>query len=58
MVGLVGRASSFIDGNGKVMVHGEYWDAHAQTPIPLGTRIRVVKMDGLKLEVETEDEEQ
>jgi membrane-bound serine protease (ClpP class) len=58
MVGLVGRASSFIDGNGKAMVHGEYWDAHAQTPIPLGTRIRVVKMDGLKLEVETEDEEQ
>ena len=58
MVGLMGTASTDIDIHGKVMVHGEYWQAHSQTPIPPGARIRVVKMDGLTLEVETENEEQ
>ena len=58
MVGLMGTASTGIDSHGKVMVHGEYWEAHSQTPIPSGARIRVVKMDGLNLEVETEVEEQ
>ena len=58
MVGITGTATTGIDTHGKVMVHGEYWQAHSQSPIPPGARIRVVKMDGLDLEVETENEEQ
>ncbi len=58
MIGLTGVASTSIDGYGKVMVHGEYWGAHSQTPISQGARIKVMKMDGLNLEVETENEEQ
>jgi membrane protein implicated in regulation of membrane protease activity len=33
-------------------VRGEYWNAHADRPIPAGTRVRVVKVEGLKVEVE------
>ena len=58
MVGITGTATTGIDTHGKVMVHGEYWQAHSQSPIPPGARIRVVKMDGFDLEVETENEEQ
>ena len=57
MVGLTGTASTSIDGHGKVLVHGECWEAHSEAPIPQGARIRVVKMDALKLDVETENEE-
>ena len=58
MVGLLGTASTDIDGQGKVMVHGEYWHAHSHSPISKGSRVRVVKMDGLDLEVESEHKEQ
>jgi membrane protein implicated in regulation of membrane protease activity len=38
-------------GAGRVNVGGEDWAARAATPIPAGTRIRVVKADGIVLEV-------
>ncbi len=52
MVGEVGRALEPIDGNGKVFVHGEYWQACSAQPIAAETPIEVIRvMDGLKLEV-------
>jgi membrane-bound serine protease (ClpP class) len=41
---------------GKVLVHGEIWDARSTNPIPAGGRIRVSKVDGFTLEVEPWDE--
>jgi membrane-bound serine protease (ClpP class) len=38
-------------GAGRVNVGGEDWAARAATPIPAGTRIRVVGADGIVLEV-------
>lgn len=37
---------------GKVMVHGEIWNAVAAVPIAAGAAVRIVKADGLLLEVE------
>lgn len=44
-----------IDPEGTVLIHGEQWKARADRPIPAGTRVRVVKVDGLVLEVTPED---
>jgi membrane-bound serine protease (ClpP class) len=37
---------------GLVFVHGELWRAQSSQPIPRGTRVRVVRVDGLTLYVE------
>ena len=37
---------------GKIFVHGEYWDAISSQPLPAGARVRVVAVDGFRLKVE------
>jgi len=38
-------------GSGRVIVEGQDWAARAATPLPVGTRIKVVGADGIVLEV-------
>ena len=38
-------------GSGRVNVGGEDWAARARSPLPAGTRIRVIAADGIVLEV-------
>jgi membrane-bound serine protease (ClpP class) len=52
MVGLEGAALTEIAPNGKIFVHGEYWDAVSAVPVPAGGRVRVTAIDKLKLTVE------
>jgi len=52
MIGEEGIAKSDINPEGRVLVHGEYWNAQSEKPIPAGSRVRVRKVTGLKLEVE------
>ena len=52
MVGEVGEAAVALEPNGKVFVHGEYWDASSHVPISAGAQVRVVRMEGRRLEVE------
>jgi membrane-bound serine protease (ClpP class) len=52
MIGEVGSAVTELAPEGKVFVHGEYWDAHAAIPVAAGSRVRVVRIDQLKLTVE------
>jgi len=52
MIGEMGVAKTDIQIEGKVLVHGEYWTASSARPIPAGSKVRVVKVQGLKLEVE------
>jgi membrane-bound serine protease (ClpP class) len=54
MLGEAGIAKTDIHAEGKVFVHGEYWNASSDAPIPAGSRIRVVKVEveGLRVEVE------
>ena len=37
---------------GKVLVHGEYWDAVSPVPVQAGMRVRVVAVQGIMLRVE------
>jgi membrane-bound serine protease (ClpP class) len=52
MIGEIGSALTALAPEGKVFVHGEYWDAVALLPVSAGARIRVVALDKLKLTVE------
>jgi membrane-bound serine protease (ClpP class) len=51
LVGETGVADSDIDPEGKVVVHGEYWNAWSEERIARGERIRVVDLEGLRLKV-------
>ena len=52
MIGEQGVAKTDIHTDGKVFVYGEYWNAFSDRPIPSGARVRVVKVQGLKIKVE------
>jgi membrane-bound serine protease (ClpP class) len=54
MIGETGVAKSDVHISGKVFVHGESWNASSVTPISAGSPVRVVKVQGLKVEVEEE----
>jgi membrane-bound serine protease (ClpP class) len=40
------------NGEGMIRVHGELWRANSQKSIPVGAKVRVLQVDGLKLDVE------
>jgi membrane-bound serine protease (ClpP class) len=48
----IGLAWTALAPNGKVFVHGEYWDALSSAPVDAGGKVRVVSVDGMKLRVE------
>ncbi len=52
LVGAIGMVRSPLAPQGKVFVNGELWDAYCAIPIPLGEQVRVVRVDGLVLQVE------
>ena len=52
MIDALGVAQTDLDPEGKVMVRGEIWDAHATGKILKGKRVRVRGLDGLTLLVE------
>jgi membrane-bound serine protease (ClpP class) len=56
MIGEVGAAVTELAPEGKVFVHGEYWDAVSPRPVGVGTRVKVTAIDKLKLTVEPERE--
>lgn len=52
MVGAPGVVLEPLAPRGKVMVHGEYWDAISTTALARGATVRVTAIDGLTLTVE------
>lgn len=52
LVGEIGTAQTALGPEGQVFVHGEIWNATSTVPVNAGGRIRVLKIDGLRLEVE------
>lgn len=52
LVGEIGVVKRAIQPDGKVFVHGELWNATAKEPILESTKVSVVKVDNLVLEVE------
>jgi membrane-bound serine protease (ClpP class) len=53
MIGETGSAITALAPEGKVFVHGEYWDAVAPQPVVSGARVRVTAINNLKLTVES-----
>jgi membrane-bound serine protease (ClpP class) len=57
----IGKVTQAIDGGagtpmrGMVRVHGELWQAASSGPIPEGTPVRILRVDGLMLHVEPVD---
>jgi len=52
LVGEIGLVKKALEPEGKVFVHGELWNAFSRVPLEEGVQVRVVKVAGLKLEVE------
>jgi len=55
MIGEIGVARTGLEPEGKVFVHGELWNASASSPIAAGARVRVARVDGLRVVVEPAD---
>ena len=52
LIGKLATARTEIANEGKVFIHGEFWDAHSTEPISEGGKVKVVGIDGLTLSVE------
>jgi membrane-bound serine protease (ClpP class) len=52
LIGKIGVARTSLNPEGKVFVHGEYWDAVCSVAVPEGTPVRVQAVEGLRLFVE------
>ncbi len=52
IIGDFGEAKTDIFNEGSVQINSELWSAHSSMPIPLGSKVRVVKREGFILEVE------
>jgi membrane-bound serine protease (ClpP class) len=52
LIGAVGEAKTDISSEGSVQVAGELWSAYSKVPIPIGTRVQVLKREGFTVEVE------
>ncbi len=52
LIGHLGEARTDIKNEGSVQVNSELWSARSSTPIPAGSRVRIVGKEGLVLIVE------
>jgi membrane-bound serine protease (ClpP class) len=51
MLGEVGEAATDLGPEGKVMVHGEYWNASSEEPVAKGEKVEVTGVNGLTVRV-------
>ena len=58
MIGEIGEARTAINAKGRVFVHSELWNAASAKPIPSGSKVRIVAVEGLALTVESVAPEQ
>ncbi|TSK05186.1 MAG: nodulation protein NfeD [Geobacter sp.] len=56
MIGASAVAETDLDPNGKVVLHGEYWNATSAEPVLRGEKVRVVGVSGLLVTVEKEEQ--
>ena len=56
LLGEIGIVRKALTPEGKVFVHGELWNARARVALDENTKVRVVKVENLTLEVEPADE--
>jgi len=58
IVGERGVAKSDVHRDGSVFVHGEFWNAYSDNPVPAGSAVEVVDVDGMKLKVRAVDRQE
>jgi membrane-bound serine protease (ClpP class) len=51
LIGALGEAKTDIFHDGSVQVHGELWTARSNSPISSGSVVRVIKREGLIVDV-------
>ncbi len=51
IVGEVGKAVTRIDPEGKVFIHGEYWNVICDESVEEGEKVEVVKVEGMEMKV-------
>jgi len=56
LVGATGEATERLAPSGHIRVRGELWEARSSSELPAGSRVRVIAVHGLTLEVEAVDE--
>jgi membrane-bound serine protease (ClpP class) len=56
LIGATGEVTEHLAPSGQVRVLGELWQARSSSELPPGSRVRVVSVHGLVLEVEAIDE--
>lgn len=56
LVGATGEVTERLAPSGHIHILGELWEARSASELPPGSRVRVVAVDGLMLEVEGIDE--
>ena len=49
IIGEIGLAVTDIEPEGRVKIHGEYWNAQSNESIKQNEKIKVIDVDGLKL---------
>lgn len=52
LIGASGRVLEDFDGDGRIHIHGENWQATSVQPLKRGQAVRVIRIDGLVLHVE------
>jgi membrane-bound serine protease (ClpP class) len=52
LIGTVAIAQTALSPSGKVLIHGETWDAVASSNVSAGEKVVVLKVDGLELKVD------
>jgi len=55
MIGAEAEVVKDINMEGEVFLKGEYWKAKSDKPIPKGSKVRIIKIEGLKLIVEEKE---
>lgn len=58
MIGAEAEAATDIANEGEVFLKGEYWKALSDKPVKKGAKVKVVKIEGLKLSVEEIEKKQ
>jgi len=53
MVGSVGEMMDDVEDHGQARIHGEIWNVQVDSPLKKGDHVKVVKVDGLMLTVES-----
>jgi membrane-bound serine protease (ClpP class) len=52
LLGAIGEATEQLAPTGHIRVLGELWEARSSSELPAGSRVRVVAVEGLTLDVE------